>query len=267
MNKPYFTYIFVVLVYRNTTDLKEFFSSFAISHSKIIVVNSYYDDHTDCLFEQIAQANNADYITVPNKGYGAGNNRGIEFALEKYHFDWLIISNADIKITHWDDITLSNNNSCIIAPKILTRTNKNQNPSTPFQPFSIVEKLKYYTYKGNHNIIIYIFYIWSRLNKIFYYLISKCHKFVFSPHGAFIIIPYKVIKELGPFFNEDMFLFNEEEHLGKLAKSKGIDIRYSDEIIISHKEDGSVSLMDESVFSRSRQSYLKLYEYWNKKSK
>ena len=38
-------------------------------------------------------------------GYGAGNNRGVEYAFNNYNFDYIVISNADIII---EDLKLSN---------------------------------------------------------------------------------------------------------------------------------------------------------------
>lgn len=262
--KKKFKIIFVVLVYRNTQDLRDFFDSFYIPNSKVIVVNSYYDKETDEDFQKIATLHNADYLKVENKGYGAGNNAGIKFGLANYSFEWLVISNPDITISKFNIEVLKSNSNRIIAPKILTRKGKNQNPSTPFVPNKWIEKLLYKTYVGYHKKIVWLFYIWSRLTKIFYYTIQNARPRIFAPHGAFILIPQNVLKRLYPLFNEKMFLFNEEFHLGRLAANKGIEIVYTPEIVINHKEDGSVSLFKESIFNLTRHSFIKYYEYWNK---
>ena len=263
MNKKHFDIVFVVLVYRNTDDLVDFFQNFTIENSKVIVVNSFYDSESDSTFRSIATINNADFITVPNKGYGAGNNRGIEFAISNFEFKYLIISNADITIRNFSMNLLLRNNDCIIAPKILTKSGKNQNPSSPFKPNKFIEWMLYRVYKGNHSKSVIIFYAWSRLQKIIYYIIQKFKKEVYSPHGAFVIIPFEVLLKLIPIFNEDVFLFYEENHLGKLAQSKRIKTIYSPDIVIDHKEDGSVSLLDTNNFDLMKDAYIKLYEYWH----
>ena len=102
MENPKYDIVFVVLVYRNTDDLKDFFLHNHIKNSHVIVVNSYYDDVSEGDFRKIAEDNGASFISVPNKGYGAGNNRGIEYALEHFNFDFLVISNADIQISKFD---------------------------------------------------------------------------------------------------------------------------------------------------------------------
>ena len=93
-----YDFVFVVLVYRNTKDLEDFFCSLKVPYSKVVVVNSFFDDKTEQEFQSIAQRNRADFISVPNKGYGFGNNTGCRYALENYKFKYLVISNADIEI-------------------------------------------------------------------------------------------------------------------------------------------------------------------------
>lgn len=266
MDKPHFNIVFVVLVYRNTNDLIDFFKHNQVKNSKVIVINSFYDKKSDIEFKKIAAINLADFITVPNKGYGAGNNRGVEYAIANYDFNYLIISNADITIRTFSEIVIQNYPNCIIAPKILTISGKNQNPSSPFKPNRIVEKLWYKAYKGNHKKIIIAFYAWSRLQKIVYYVIKKFKHRIYSPHGAFFIIPYNILLDLIPLYNERMFLFFEENHLGKHAELKNIKIIYTSEIVIDHKEDGSVSMLDSDSFELMKDSYIKLYEYWYKEN-
>lgn len=85
-----YDFVFVVLVYRNTRDLKDFFSSLLLSAVKVIVVNSFYDKESECEFKNIAEANNADFLSVPNKRYGTGNNRGVDYALTHYDFKSIV---------------------------------------------------------------------------------------------------------------------------------------------------------------------------------
>ena len=59
-----------------------------------------------------------------------------------------------------------------------------------------------------------------------------------------------------------MFLFNEEEHLGMLASSKGIKTVYEPKIVVLHKEDGSMKLASVNEFERLRQSFNVYYKYW-----
>ena len=69
---------------------------------RVIIVNNYYDDETKDNVFNIACNYDCDFINANNDGYGAGNNRGIELAMAKYKFKYLIVSNTDIEILSFD---------------------------------------------------------------------------------------------------------------------------------------------------------------------
>jgi len=255
-------FVFVVLVYRNAEDLLDFFDNYRVPNSKVVVVNSYYDEPTDRKFHEIANRFDADFITVPNKGYGAGNNKGCEYALNNYQFRYLVISNADVTIEKLGIESLKKYENSIIAPKIINRAGRNQNPSVPFKPSYLLENFRRWIYIGNHTKIIWAYFVLSRFKKVLFYAISRVRKKIFSAHGSFIILPEQVVKKIYPLYNEDMFLFNEEEHLGRLALKNGIETYYVPNIIIHHKEDGSISLSNINEFEKLKQSYLVYYHYW-----
>lgn len=257
-----YDFVFVVLVYRNINDLKEFFLHYSVRNSKVIVVNSFYDEESEMQFKQIAEKNYADFLSVPNKGYGAGNNRGIEYALKHYTFKYLVISNADVEIKRLFIADLEKYGVGIFAPKIQTLSGKNQNPSCPFIPSLLTEIYKKWCYSRNHRKLIWFYYMSSRLKKCLFYILGKNRRRIFSAHGAFVIFSADITKELFPFYSETMFLFNEEEHLGRLAKSHGIKTLYVPEIIIKHKEDGSIKLASIHDFEMKKQSFEVYYNYW-----
>ena len=254
--------VFVVLVYRNTDDLDSFFKSLQVDNCKVIVVNSYFDDESERVFKDIAQQNNADFISVPNKGYGAGNNRGIEHAMANYSFNYLIVSNADILIERLSIDAMKQKGDVIIAPKILNLRNRNQNPSAPFAPSKLSLSMWKLIYEKNMRGFLWVMFIRSRIQKTFFYLISPWYKRIFSAHGAFVIFPINVLKKLVPLYNEKMFLFAEEEHVGMLAKSNGIKTVYSPELIVRHKENGSMRIASVNEFEKKKQSFFVYFDYW-----
>lgn len=264
MKRDYYI-IFVVLVYRNISDLRDYFSHNKVTCSHTIVVNSFYDDDTEKEFKELSMANDADFITVPNYGYGAGNNAGVKYALEHFNFNYLIISNADILIQHFNPSDLNKYRGCIIAPKIINLSGKMQNPCSPFRPSKLESYLNYITYRNNHTKLIWLLFAFSRLKKIIFHLIYPLKKNIFSAHGAFVIFPVEVIKKMVPLYNEKMFLFKEEAHVGMLAKQKGIITVYAPDIVIKHKEDGSMKVASINVFNMERQSYMEYYNNWFKR--
>ena len=260
-----YDFIFVVLVYRNTQDQKDFFASLALSNSKVIVVNSFYDEESEKEFKQIAEANSADFISVPNKGYGAGNNRGVEFALEHYDFKYLVISNADVNILKMNVEALDDRKEGIYAPSIHTLSGKQQNPHMPFH-CGMIDRAKYkYFQKNNWNVIMFF----CALNKIFRMLFMGIIRYfnggkIYSAHGAFVILPKQVLEKLVPLYDENVFLFTEEENLAMNARTQGVSSYFVPEIKIKHKEDGSTSSISDKQRDITRESFITFYQKWYK---
>lgn len=252
-----YDFVFIVLVYRNIQDLVDFFSSFKVKNSKVVIVNSYFDNETEEQFELIAHSYNADYIKIPNKGYSFGNNVGCRFALDNYKFRYLVISNADILIEHMQVKDLVD--SVITAPIIETLNGKKQNPYRPYKIF-LFDHLQFFAYKYKFFFLIYILSAINKFLREIYILLDNRSK-IYAAHGAFIIFPYSIIIQLFPLFNEEMFLFAEEEHLAHKAIEKGISINYNRSILIRHKEDGSVNFIKGSL-DVVRRSFMSFYRYW-----
>lgn len=263
MNK--YKYVFVVLVYRNTNDLKEFIknvNSFNLD-SHIVIVNSFYDEESKRSFEIIAKENKCTFLNIENRGYGYGNNRGIEFIRETFEYEYIIISNPDIEIQEFNDNDLIRYNQSVIGGVIETSNNKKQNPywyvENKFAEFLI--------YKGYKDISNYKFYIGIAINKLIreiFLMIFKVsrlkYKRVFALHGSFVLFPKLVIDKVGLPYDEDMFLFAEEAYLAHLLKSNNINSYITKDIKVLHKEDGCMSLSDIDENSEARKSVIKYYE-------
>ena len=82
-------------------------------------------------------------------------------------------------------------------------------------------------------------------------------------HGSFLIIPFEVIARLRSLYNEEQFLFCEEDHLARLLKKNGVKTFFNPKISILHKEDGSVGSIKGKVNEITRNSYTTFYEYWH----
>ena len=72
-------YIFVVLVYKNTEDIRSFILSVrkTVRDYRIIIVNSFSDQETTNILAKISHEEDCDFIRCENNGYGYGNNIGI----------------------------------------------------------------------------------------------------------------------------------------------------------------------------------------------
>ena len=117
--KPYYELIFVVLVYRNIDVLRQFFASLALSYSyRVVVVNSFYDQGTEDACRSLCKERDADFITVPNKGFGAGNNTGCRFVMDHYRYRFLVLSNSDIMIRDINDLSLIDEHKAVYAADV-----------------------------------------------------------------------------------------------------------------------------------------------------
>lgn len=234
--------VFVVLVYKNIEVLKDFFTSLALKDSKVIVVNSFYDKISMDECEKVARQNNADFIAIDNKGYGYGNNVGTKYAIDNYNYDFLVISNSDIIIKQFDGLDKYKNESFVIAPKTVMKTGKHQNPDTPWELKFIYPML---SYALNHKsgVVYTLCHICTRLNRElfkFYACIAKKEKYkIFSAHGSFIIFTKLAVESLYPFFDDEMFLYNEEWYLALKARAKNVPIYHIPSLEVLHLEGAS----------------------------
>ena len=261
--KEHFKIIFVVLVYRNYKDLIEFVDSIKDTKSiKILIVNSFFDLESEKQIRNIAFSLGCDYLNVENRGYGYGNNKGIEYAHSKYDFDFLIVSNPDIIVKEFDSEVINSNS--ISGPTIISNRNTNQNPYRVHYN-KYLEKMTYNAYKKNRSLILLFIAIYYKIIRELFIiktiLLKRNNVEVFALHGAFIIFPFNILNQINfqPFCNK-MFLFNEELYLAILCKRKKIKSEFNNKIKVFHKEDGSISLSKIKVNEESKKSYIIYYE-------
>ena len=264
-----YNFIFVILVYRNSEDLIMCLKSIKehVSDYKVIIVNSYYDDLSKNSIEQIAVENKCDFLNVSNNGYGAGNNRGIEFAVENYSFDYLIVSNPDIEILKFPRSIQSIEGGDIIAPQIIARDGKNQNPILVIDN-PIADYFMNYGFKRNIKAFVLIGFALNKLPRELFLLFCRGKaKKVYGAHGSFVIFSRRAIDVLtsNP-YDEKIFLFVEEFVISRLAKIKGLKTIYNPSICIKHNEDGSIELANISEETYMKKSTLYYFENYRKKA-
>ncbi|PIE50800.1 MAG: hypothetical protein CSA38_01360 [Flavobacteriales bacterium] len=266
-----FDFIFIILTYRNYEDLDSFFRNNKIPNSRVVVVNSFYDEETKKEFQRIAQENNADFINIENKGYGYGNNQGIAHALQYYDFKYIVVANADVKIKKLNtEFLLSQDNNAIYAPEIKTLTGKHQNPFIINYSY-FFRWLYYVAVKQNINFLKYIVYATNGVVRRLFIKLVQIFKLkksrVYSCHGCFYLMGKEALLKLHPLYNEEMFLYNEEHFLAKKAKQNGVKVYYIPfDVAIEHFEDGSQDFSDEKSLEYSRDSYMKYFEYFKTKT-
>lgn len=269
----HYKYIIIVLVYKNVDDLKECIDSIykKITFSKIIVVNSYYDEQSKKAIQITAENGNCVFINVENKGYSFGNNRGIEYAREHYNYDYIIVSNPDITIKKFNDKIIDRHPEFgIIAPKIIAASGKLQNPMNVVRS-RVSEYLEYQGFKRNSKLLLTVGIGIGKIQRMIAVMKHKKHNnpyIIYAAHGSFVILSRQTVETLYPVYDENVFLFAEEGILAYKAKEAKIRTGQFDTIVINHKEDGSMKLSNLSINDELKKANIYYYENYaaNKKS-
>lgn len=250
MNKQKVDFIFVVVVYRNVEDIIDLLESIKkqdISF-KTILVNNFYDDSTKDRFEKIALEYACDFINCENRGYGAGNNTGIKWALEKYEFSHLVVSNPDIVIKKFPIDEIRQYGKGVLGPNIYNLSNRIQNPMI-VKDISFATRMLYKGLKKDNNLALFVGKCINRvmrdLGKGYLMHCKKGRRRVYQVHGSFLIFTKDVLDRIGAPYDENMFLFGEEGYLAYLLKKEAIPSYYCPEVEVLHKEDGSMKFRND----------------------
>ncbi|APS41767.1 hypothetical protein FOL01_0908 [Weissella jogaejeotgali] len=256
--------VFIVLVYGNYSDLERFNSSipFQSNDFKVIVVDSFKDMKSTEEGEKIAHKIGADFIKVPNKGYGAGNNAGINYS-QQFQYDYLFISNPDIEINNLSLNEIGDDE--IVGPKVVTDSGKNQNPYYYKKEKIGFRLLKRYAYY-DRSLWYYTYLISNKISKKVQSLYSKRKQGklpVYALHGSFYGMKKETLHKLMPVFDERMFLYSEEDHIAELAKSKDVTMMYNTNWSVYHHEDGSGTVKNKAKNKLIRESLKVFFENWD----
>lgn len=265
--KVKYKYIFVILVYRNMQDLRECIESIAnrVDNYRVIVVNAFYDLASENNAKKIAQEYDCDFLNVENRGYSFGNNTGIEYAYDKYDFEYVVVSNPDITIEKFEDKVLSNKRG-IVAPKIVAADGRKQNPMSLIEN-KMSEKLVYKGLKQNRKFYFMLGVLLNKISQTMGVLLMKCRgkkeQKIYVAHGSFVMLSKETVMTLGPrLYDENMFLFGEEGVLAQMAKKAGIETYYVTDILVHHKEDGSMKFGDFSLNEELKRANIYYYEHY-----
>lgn len=249
---------FVILHYNNIETTKnsiKYIENFQNDNIRkiIVIVDNKSTNNSGILLEREYKKNKNIFVLLMknNVGFANGNNYGYIFLKEKIkHIEYIVIMNSDVYIKDkyfLNKLFKSNNNSEIIAPKILNQLNINQNPFR-------TKKLS--TFKV-FVILVYNLYIFALLKiKIFNFIFSKKineHKEIkrdtntnkiynIVPHGSCIIYTSKWIEKENIAFIPNTFMFMEEDFLFDYIEEKQYQLFYDEEIVVWHLEDASINM-------------------------
>ncbi len=187
---------------------------------KIIVVDNQSPDDSFKRLKKLS-SNKVDVVRASqNKGYAAGNNFGIKYLIKKYgNFNYIAISNSDVEVSEPTfkkcvNFLSENDDVAICAPRM----------------YDINKEPTYYSAWKFRTLFMDSVFISSALSSMIYknelhkynhdYIDN--HKFIYVDcvMGSFFIIKGDIFKKVN-YFDENTFLYEEEDILGKKIQALG----------------------------------------------
>lgn len=182
----------------------------------ILVVDNFSTDNSVQLLSDIISEKVEVIVSNKNGGYGAGNNYGIKYLIDKYNSDYILLSNPDVIV---EDETINkleeflrNNQDYVIAAPFMLDKYRNRQINTAFR----IPNLWDY--------ILSFDLVWSKwLSKYFYKDIlteNVVYKDVDGVSGSMFMMNAKEMLKHG-MYDENIFLYCEEISLAIKLKKEG----------------------------------------------
>lgn len=222
---------------------------------KIVIVDNKSSDNS---LKELKKLENKQIVVIDsgkNKGYSYALNVGCKYLIDKYKECKIIVSNSDIIIQSENDIKdlfeLVKGKNVIVGPTIIEGNNLNRGWIVPKPMDDVAMNILglYKKYQKRH-----LMYQDSYYNKD----ISK----VGTVSGCFFAISSKHLEEMG-YFDENVFLYYEENIMGVKTKDLGKNIIVANNIDVIH--DHAVSI-DKSLKRIKKYDILKSSQYYFEKT-
>ncbi|AZP04934.1 glycosyltransferase [Jeotgalibaca ciconiae] len=252
----------VILNYLNWQDTVECINSLENQTYKdyqvIVVDNSSTNESFKELYKRYGKENDIHLLqSEENLGFAKGNNIGILYCKDILDLKNILVINNDVIFTEPTYIEhLANyeigNSVGVIGTKIIGSDGKNQNPSAQFRPSAraVLRELSFPLIRKYH--LSWILKIGSFFKKNIVGQ-KQTHKVQeetshtsnskkqFALHGSALYLTQNYLSKINGFY-PDTFLYYEEEILALVCHKLHLQMVYTDEIEIYHKEDQSSKL-------------------------
>ena len=224
------TYIVVLNynAYQDTIDCLVSISKLQSNYYKVVLVDNDSDNPSIDGIVNWISLNNYNNIKIlesdKNRGYSAGNNLGIKYALSQNDckYIWILNNDAVVEPNTLKELIDSDSNSefeTIWGSKILY-------PNGKIQSMGCTMNYKYMLSFHNYNNEIDVTNILSIKN-------------IDYIHGCSMFFDKKIINKIG-FLSEDFFMFFEDVDFCNRAKNNGIKLDISQKSKVIHKEGSSI---------------------------
>ena len=231
--------------------------------NKIIVVDNKSTNENVMAKLKILENEKIEVIqSDKNGGYSYGNNFALKY-LDKQNeeYDYVIISNPDVRVTEdainkCIDVLNENKDVAVVAPRMFNKEGQAIRRSS--------WKIRTPKLDMVHS---------TRLLEILFYKLLRNGEYskkeyenakleVEAVSGAFFVIKKEIFKQIG-YFDEEVFLFYEEDILSKKIKQLGYKVYSLNDINFVHYESTSIN-KTHTYYKRIKQLY-KSKMYYQKK--
>lgn len=239
----------------NTISMIEQIKDYKSLSSIVVVDNCSTDDSLEKLNSYVSEKVVL-LTSSKNKGYGAGNNIGLHYLL-RHSFDFVIISNPDIvvleaAILKMQDVMKEQKQVSFLGPVIMERGRMIRGWKFPSYFVEVLGTIPFF----------------QRFTKKFYcypdsYYLDYITK-VEAIHGSFFMARLDDFKKID-FFDENVFLYYEENILGKKALTQHLSVYVDNEVFVTHALSMSVdkSLHKIKKYKILKQSMFYYEKYYN----
>ena len=212
----------------------------------ILIVDNLSTDKSYKVLKKLERDTIKVIQTKENKGYAYGNNFGIKYLVDNYKVDFIIISNPDIILTEKDIKKLQedlkdNKTIDLIAPNIKELGNIKRGWRLPSFKDDLLLNLNYFHKVAEKKLLYPEYNYKEKLTK------------VDAVSGCFFMIRKTSFEKIG-FFDENTFLYYEENIIGKKLKDNNMNTYVDNEVFITHNLSVSV---DKSINSIRKYKILK----------
>ncbi len=221
---------------------------------KIIVVDNLSTNENAFVKLKVLENEKIEVIqSDKNGGYSYGNNFALKYLdNKKENYDFVIISNPDVSVSE-EAInkcikTLNENKDvAIVAPRMLDSNNN------PIRRSSWKIRTPGLDMIHSTRLLELIFYWRLRKGEYSNKEYQKDKLEVEAISGAFLVIKFDIFKQVG-FFDENEFLFYEEDILAKKIKELGYKTFSLNDISFIHYESKTIN-KTHSYYNRIKQMY------------
>ena len=231
--------------------------------NKIIVVDNKSTNEGAMAKLKILENEKVEVIqSDKNGGYSYGNNYALRYLDNKNEkYDYIIISNPDVSVTEEainKCISILNENKevAIVAPRMLDKENK------PIRRSSWKIRTPKLDMIHSTRLLEILFYKTLRNGEYSNKEYENEKLEVEAVSGAFFVIKKEIFKQIG-YFDEEVFLFYEEDILSKKIKELGYKVLSLNNINFVHYESKTIN-KTHSYYKRIKQLY-KSKMYYQKK--